>query len=104
MNTSGITPVEYNVLLKQDAIQEKTDGGLYLGTETQEQERHGQTRGVIIALSPMAFAFDDWPEGEPKPGVGQKVVFARHSGTFVTGSDDEEYRMVKDRDIVGVLQ
>ena len=103
-NTSGIRPLEYNVLVKQDAITEKTKGGVYLSGETQEREKHAQTRGVIVDLSPMAFTFDDWPEGEPKPQVGQKVFFARHSGIFVDGEDGQEYRVIKDRDIVGVIQ
>jgi chaperonin GroES len=104
MNTSGITPVEYNVLIRQERVEERTKGGLVLPGETQEREKHAQTRGVIVAVSPMAFTFDDWPVEEPKPQVGQRVVFAKHSGTFVTGEDGEEYRVIKDRDIVGVMQ
>ena len=103
MNSSGIKPIEYNVVLKQDAVDEQTSGGVYLSGETQDREKHAQTRGIILAMSPMAFAFDDWPDGEPIPEIGERVVFARHSGTFVEGADGQEYRVVKDRDIVGVL-
>lgn len=103
MNSSGIRPVEYNVLLKQDDVDEKTEGGLYLPGETQERNKHAQVRGVIVAVSPMAFTFDDWPDDEPKPQVGQSVVFAKHTGTFVDGLDGVEYRVVKDRDVVAVI-
>lgn len=103
MNSSGIRPVEYNVLIKQDEIEEKTAGGLYLSGETQERNKHAQVRGVIVAVSPMAFSFDDWPPGEPKPRPGQSVVFAKHTGTFVDGMDGVEYRVVKDRDVVAVI-
>lgn len=104
MNPSGIRPIEYNVLIKQDKIEEKTKGGLHLPGETQDREKHAQTRGVLVAVSPMAFSFDEWPEGEPKPQVGQRVFFARHAGTFVEGEDGEEYRVVKDKDVVGVME
>lgn len=103
MNTSGIRPVEFNVLIKQDEIEEKTGGGLYRPLEILERDKHAQTRGRIVAASPMAFTFEDWPKDEPKPQPGQSVVFARHAGTFVEGLDGAEYRVVKDRDIVAVI-
>ena len=58
----------------------------------------------IVAVSPMAFAFDDWPQDEPTPKPGDRIVFARHAGTFVTGKDDEQYRVVKDKDVVAVKE
>lgn len=103
MNKSGITPVEYNVLVKQKAVEEKTAGGLLITDEMQSQSRHGETRGKLVAASPMAFNFEDWPDGISKPEVGQEVIFARHAGTFVEGADGEEYRVVKDKDIVAVM-
>ncbi|WP_290688537.1 hypothetical protein [Haematobacter sp. UBA3484] len=103
-NSSGFRPVEFNVLIKQDKVEEKTKGGLLLSTDVQEREKYSATRGVIVAVSPMAFAFDDWPGGEPKPKPGDAVVFARHAGVFVTGLDDEEYRVIKDKDVVAVME
>lgn len=102
MNTSGINPIEYNVLVKQDEVGEKK-GGIYLPTEVMDKEKFAQTRGVIVAASPMAFSFDDWPPGEAKPKAGDKVAFARHTGTFVEGLDGVEYRVVKDKDIVAII-
>lgn len=103
MDTSGIRPIEFNVLVRQEAVPTKTKGGLMKPDEIIEREKHAQTRGVIVAVSPMAFAFDDWPAGEPKPKPGDKVAFARHAGTFIDGEDGVEYRVVKDKDIVAVM-
>lgn len=102
-NTSGITPVEYNVLIKQDIVEQKTKGGLYIPDENLEREKHGQTRGVIVAVSEMAFNEDVWPGETPRPTPGQRIVFAKHTGTFVMGLDDEEYRIIKDKDVVGLI-
>lgn len=102
-NTSGITPVEFNVLVYQDPIEGKTKGGLMKPEELIEREKHAQTRGVIVAVSQLAFNADVWPEGIDKPAPGTKVAFARHAGTFIDGSDGKEYRVVKDKDIVAVL-
>ena len=104
MNESGIEPIEYNVLIDQDAVETKTKGGLIKPDEILERDKHGQTRGTIIAVSPMAFSFDDWPDGVAKPQPGDKVAIAKHSGVFITGNDGKEYRVVKDKDIVAVIK
>jgi len=103
MNNSGITPVEFNVLLKQDDVQATTKGGLHLAVETVERDKHAQTLGTIVAVAAMAFNEDVWPGDMPKPKPGQRVVFARHTGTFVNGLDGVEYRMIKDKDVVGLI-
>lgn len=102
-NTSGITPVEFNVLVKQDEVQERTAGGLYLSGDTLDREKHAQTRGVIVAVSPLAFNEDVWPQSQPKPEAGQKVAFAKHAGTFIDGLDGEQYRVIKDKDVVALI-
>mgnify|MGYP003529486655 FL=1 len=102
-NMSGIRPVEFNVLIKQDDVAEKSKFGLIKPDEVVEREKHSQTRGVIVAVSPLAFNEDVWPQGMDRPGPGQRVAFAKHSGTFITGEDGTEYRVVKDKDVVAVI-
>jgi len=102
-NTSGIRVIEFNVLVKQDEISTKTKGGLYITDEQVERDKHAQTRGVIVEVSPLAFNEDIYPDGMEKPKPGQRVAFAKHAGTFITGDDGVEYRVVKDKDIVAVL-
>lgn len=103
MNPSGINVIEYNVLLRQDGTETKTKGGIILSDDVLERKKHQETRGTIVAVSPMAFQFDDWPDGVEKPKPGDRVAFAMHAGTFIKGEDGEEYRVVKDRDVVAVI-
>lgn len=100
-NESGLEPMEFNVLVKQDVVEEKTKGGLLIPEQVVDRERHGVTRGEITAISPMAFNADIW-NGEP-PAVGQRVAFARNSGSFIEGDDGQEYRLVKDKDILCMI-
>ena len=102
-NPSGINPIEYNVLLKGEDVDEKTAGGLIKPENLMEQEKHGSTRGTIVALSPYAFNEDIFPKEMQKPKPGQKVTIARHAGAFVKGEDGEEYRMVKDKDVTALI-
>ena len=102
-DTSGIRPVEFNVLVMQEPVEAKTRGGLMKPDDLIEREKFAQTRGVIVAVSPMAFNADVWPPGMDPPGPGARVAFARHAGTFIDGMDGKEYRVVKDKDIVAVI-
>jgi co-chaperonin GroES (HSP10) len=95
--------LEYNVLIDQDVVEAKTASGLYIPEEALERKKHQQTLGVIVKISPMAFSFDDWPMGVAKPRVGDRVAFAQHAGTFIKDAAGKEFRVVKDKDIVAVL-
>lgn len=93
---------EFNVAVRPDPVEERTKGGLILTADTKDREKHSAVKGTITHVSPMAFRFDDWPEGEPTPAVGDRVIYAKHAGMFfdIGGT---EYRIVKDKDIVAVL-
>lgn len=99
VDTSGITPLEFNVLLRQDDVSAK-QGLIYLPDDEVDRRKHAQTRGTIIAVSPLAFNEDVFPCDMERPKPGDRVAFARHAGTFIEGTDGVEYRVVKDKDIV----
>lgn len=101
MNPSGIEPIEYNVLVKPEEVAEKTSGGLFKPQDLREREQWAETRGVLVAASPIAFNFES---DAPKPSVGDVVMFKRHSGTLTKGADGVEYRIVSDKDIIGVMR
>jgi co-chaperonin GroES (HSP10) len=94
--------LEYNVLIDQDVVEAKLASGLHIPEEVLERKKHQQTNGVIVGMSPMAFTFDDWPDREAKPRIGDRVAFAQHAGAFIK-EGGKEYRVVKDKDIVAVL-
>jgi chaperonin GroES len=99
MSDCGLRPVEFNVIVDQDPVEEKTKGGLIL--IDQDKQKHQTTRGTIVAVSPHAFNYAEWVDGPPK--VGDRVVFAQYGGTFIDGADDKKYRCLKDKDILAVL-
>ena len=96
-----ISPIEFNVVVRQDPVNEKTKGGLFIPENQQDREKHQAMRGTLVAISPMAFS-DIWPDDMPPPEVGARVLFAKHSGTLVE-EDGEELRIMKDKDILAVL-
>lgn len=105
-NTSGISPQAYNVLVAPQEVAAKTKGGLFLPDEVKTREQFAQTEGVLVAVSPMAFRFADWPEDRAaeKPAIGDRVFFSRYVATKVTGTDGKEYWLMKDESIAGVMR
>ena len=102
MNPSGIAPTEFKVLIKPEKIADRTAGGVWKPQDLREKEQAAATQGEIIAISPLAFTYADWPVTTSPPKVGDRVAFARYAGMTVKGSDGEEYRLVNDRDIAGI--
>lgn len=104
-NLSGFSPTEFNVLILPDDVDDviTTKGGvkLFKPVDTAEKEKYAGQRGRVIAVSPLAFSYERWPEGAAPPQVGQKVIFAKYSGIRMESKKDgREYLFVKDKDIV----
>lgn len=104
INKSGIYPTEYNVLVLPDPVEEKTKGGIILSDVTKEADKHAAVKGTLIAVSKLAFTYEDapdWVHYKPKPG--QKVLIARYGGNLFKGNDGKEYRLLKDKDILATI-
>ena len=104
MNNSGIRPVEYNVLVRPVDVEQKTKGGIILPESKIEKDAFARTEGVIVAASPLAFDFAQWPDPAQKPKVGDQVIFSRYNADEVTGRDGGKYWLMKDKAIVGVIE
>lgn len=103
-NSSGISPIEYKVLILADKVDEKSKGGIIIPDESKDRKQFAQMEGVLVAVSPFAFTYENWSDREatqPKPG--DRVLFAKYAGANVTGRDGVEYRMVNDKDVAAVL-
>lgn len=95
--------MEYNVLVSPKEVETKTKGGVILADETLEKEQFGRMEGTLVAVSPVAFDFAEWPEGEEKPKPGDQVIFSKYNATEITGRDGAKYWLMKDRSIAGVM-
>jgi len=105
-NPSGVTPVEYNIIVRPDPVEEKTKGGVIKPQTMTEQEEWASTKATVMAMSPMAFrktANGDAWEG-PAPVEGGRVMFARYAGKRFEGADGETYVVLKDEDVIGIIE
>lgn len=102
-NPSGIQPVEYFVLVAPKQVEDRTAGGLYIPDQRKDKDQFAQKEGVLLAVSPLAFNFDEWPEDARKPQIGDRVLFSRYQADEVKGADGEPYWLMKDKAIMAVL-
>lgn len=96
---SGITPLEFNVLVKPDAPAARSAGGILYTDDTRERRMISATTGMVISVSDTAFTFE---HGARPVFPGERVAFNRHSGMQVEGLDGETYFILKDKSIVAV--
>jgi chaperonin GroES len=99
-NQSGVQPVDVKVLVLPDPVSEKSVGGIYLPDAAKEKEEWRTVKGTLVAMG--GDAFYDW-KGEPIPQIGDRIYIAVNSGMVIPGVDGQKYRMLNDRDIVGII-
>lgn len=102
----GLTPIKYRVIVRPEhddgTITTASGFTLLKPDQTTERDQMSVVEGEIIAVSPMAFTWDEWPKDAPPPKAGDWVVFASYSGKLIKGNDGEEYRIMNDDDIMAV--
>ena len=100
MNASGITPLEYRVLVKADSAERVTDGGIVIPDSIANKEDQAQQKATVIAVG--GNCFEDWKDAA-LPEVGARVLMKKYSGYIAKGKDGVEYRVVNDKDITALL-
>jgi chaperonin GroES len=103
LNNSGIIPVEFCVVVELDKQEEKTAGGIILPSAVKDKDKLAAEEGTLVAASPLAFDYADWPEGSRKPQVGDRVIFKRYAG-LLRERDGRDFRLLNDKEIVGIVE
>jgi chaperonin GroES len=101
----GVQPVEFKVLVKPSEIEvdpalaRAKAAGIQLPQDVLERELMAQIVATLLAVG--GNAFEDWKGQVPQ--VGDTVLIAKYSGITIKGADGEEYRMLNDKDISGII-
>jgi co-chaperonin GroES (HSP10) len=106
LNTSGIVPTEFKVLIRPKEVEEKSAGGIIIPDMKKDAEKYATIEGTIVAISHLAFTYataEEW--GDQKPRAGQRVIFAKYAGVRTKGPrDGVEYLLVNDKDVVATVE
>jgi co-chaperonin GroES (HSP10) len=96
MSEIGLKPEGVRVILLPDPVEEVTKGGIIIkAEETKDNEKMQNVKGTIVAIGPRA----DTETIDGMLMVGDRVLYAKHSGIMVDGEDGVEYRLANDEDI-----
>jgi chaperonin GroES len=94
-----IRPLADRVVVKPVEREEKTKGGIYL-PDTASKER--PMEGTVLAVG-EGRRDDNGKLIPPSVKAGDKVLFAKYSGTEFK-IDDVEYLILSEKDILGIIQ
>lgn len=104
VNLSGFNPLEFCLLVRPREVDPITKGGIIRPDINKEREQAAAIEGEIVAVSPVAFTYERFPDGFELPKPGTKVVFAKYAGMrWRSEQDGVEYLIVKDKDVCGYL-
>lgn len=92
-----LVPLADRVVLKQLAAEETTTSGIILTAQTKEKPQQAE----IVAVGPGGMV--DGKEVKMEVKVGDQVIYSKYAGTEVK-LGDEEYIIVKQSDILAVVQ
>ena len=88
-----LKPLKDRVVIQMVEQEEKTAGGLFLPTAAQEKLQFA----TVLEVSEFT------EEKDRQVQVGDRVVFEKYTGTEVK-LDGQEYIIVKEQDIIAIVQ
>jgi len=96
-NKMKLVPLADRVVLKQSTPEEKTKSGIILTSQTQEKPQQAE----VVAVGPGGLV--DGKEVTMHVKLGDVVIFSKYAGNEVK-LDDEEYIIVKQSDILAIVE
>ena len=87
-----LVPLGDRVVLKQFEAEETTKSGIILAAKSQEKPQEAE----VVAVGPGGMV-------TMQVKVGDKVIYSKYSGNEVK-LDDEEYIIVKQNDILAIVE
>ena len=102
--TTKFRPAGYRLLVKPHEVEKMSEGGIVIPDN--QLERHGQTRGTILAVGSCAWT--DHGDGTAWAEVGDDIIYLRHAGMKIFESSYgegrfDDYVLINDSDVVAVI-
>lgn len=112
-----LEPVGHRIVVRPEKVEERDPAyarahaaGIALpDSEDKRRREAGSDRGTVLSVGPNAFrefnlasGIDHYPWANP----GDRVLYAKHAGKWTENPDnpDEQWLILNDEDIVGVLK
>lgn len=96
-----LKPVLHRIILKLDDVEEITASGIVIPKDLIKKERKAVEIGTVVSIGETAFK--DYGGGADTIKVGQRVIISQYSGKSITDTDDQEYVVINDEDILVIM-
>lgn len=93
----SLKPLFDRVVIKDAEMEETTKGGLILTSSAKEKPQYAH----VVAVGPGGIV--EGKEITMQVEVGQKVVYSKYAGTEIK-IDGEEYKIVRQNDILAIVE
>jgi co-chaperonin GroES (HSP10) len=95
-----VKPVTHRIVVKPDALEEKTDSGIILA-RNERQEKAATVTGVVVEVG--STCFKDYNSTAEDEGIvpGVRIYYAKYAGAVLK---DEEHIILNDEDVIGVIR
>jgi chaperonin GroES len=94
-----LRPLADRVIVEPLEQEEKTASGILLPETAKERPQEG----LIVAIGPGRWDEDGKKRVEMEVAVGDKVVFAKYSGSEIK-LDEKKYLIMSEKDLLAVLE
>lgn len=98
-----LKPVLHRVLVKPDDVETVSKGGIVIAVDP-KKERVAVETGHVLAIGDTAFKDYQKSPVDFTPVVGNRVYYAKYAGKIVKDTDDKEYLILNDEDIIAVVE
>jgi chaperonin GroES len=85
---SKIKPLDNRLIVKVDAVKDKTDSGILISSETQKK----QTKGLVVEVGPKVKTLKS----------GDYITYPDYAGSVVV-ADGEEYLIMREVEVLAVI-
>lgn len=76
-----------------------SQGGIIIPVRSQEKEEMAQMYATLIEAG--SEAWND--ESCARATVGERIIFAKYSGSLFRGNDGIQYRLIRDKELVATI-
>jgi len=94
---ASIKPLSDRVLVQPDAAEEKTESGIIIPDTAKEKPQ----RGTVVAAGPGKV--ENGTKIDISVKKGDKILYGKYSGTELS-LDGEEYLIMRESDILGIVE
>lgn len=93
-----IRPLQDRILVQRAEAEEKTASGLYIPDTAKDKPQEGK----VVAVG-NGKKLDTGDVQKPDVAIGDRILFSKYGGTEVK-LDGQEYLIMREDDILGVLE